>query len=177
MCLQARKPKYQKKEPRKTRKRSSPQRPVIPDLCQPPPQRIPVVSRPVTKRSVRKPGGRASDDQDDFRNPITDQSIIFPLPQELQYLSKVNNSSSSSLSSFYSSSSEDEPILSSPNSVPADSKSLAPIQLSVIKKIVKPPLEPPADSSADSACDSDAGKGRGQGDTGAGVRKVILGQR
>ena len=55
MCLQARKPKYQKKEPRKTRKRSSPQRPVIPDLCQPPPQRIPVVSRPVTKRSVRIP--------------------------------------------------------------------------------------------------------------------------
>ena len=56
MCPQARKPKYQKKEPRKTRKRSSPQRPVLPDLCQPPPQRIPVVSRPVTKRSVRMPG-------------------------------------------------------------------------------------------------------------------------
>ena len=172
MFVQARKPKYQKKEPRKTRKRSSPQRPVIPDLT-PPPQRIPVVSRPVTKRSVRIPGRRASDDQDHFRNPITDQSIIFPLPQELQYLSKVNNSSSS-LSSFYSSSSEDEPILTSPNS---DSKPLAPIQLSVIKKIVKPALEPPPDSSADSACDSDAGKGRGGGDAGAGVRKVILGQR
>ena len=56
VCPQARKPKYQKKEPRKTRKRSSPQRPVLPDLCQPPPQRIPVVSRPVTKRSVRMPG-------------------------------------------------------------------------------------------------------------------------
>ena len=58
MFPQARKPKYQKKEPRKTRKRSSPQRPVIPDLCQPPPQRIPVVSRPVTKRSVRIPERR-----------------------------------------------------------------------------------------------------------------------
>ena len=114
----------------------------------------------------------ASDDQDDFRNPITDQSIIFPLPQELQYLSKVNNSSSS-LSSFYSSSSEDEPVL---NSVPADSKPLAPIQLSVIKKIVKPVPEAPPDSSAESG-DSDAGKGRGQGESGAGVRKVILGQR
>ena len=50
---QARKPKYQKKEPRKTRKRSSPQRPALPELCQPPPQRIPVVSRPVTQRSVK----------------------------------------------------------------------------------------------------------------------------
>ena len=59
MFVQARKPKYQKKEPRKTRKRSSPQRPVIPDLT-PPPQRIPVVSRPVTKRSVRIPGSRWS---------------------------------------------------------------------------------------------------------------------
>ena len=69
-----------------------------------------------------------------FRNPITYQSIIFPLPHELQHLPKVNNSSSS-VSSFCSSSSEDEPI--SPNSVKNDSKALAPIQLSVIKKIVK----------------------------------------
>ena len=115
-----------------------------------------------------------TDHQDDFRNPITDQSIIFPLPQELQYLSKVNNSSSS-VSSFYSSSSEDEPI--SPNSVRPDSKCLAPIQLSVIKKVVKPQAqEAPPDSSPDSG-DSDAGRGRGQGDAAAGVRKVILGQR
>ena len=111
--------------------------------------------------------GHSDDDQDDFRNVINDQSIIFPLPQELQYLSKVNNSASS-VSSFYSSSSEDEPI--SP-------KSLAPIQLSVIKKIVKTPVkEPPADTSGDSG-DSDAGKGRGQGQGDTGKRKVILGQR
>ena len=78
------------------------------------------------------------------------------------------------MSSFYSSSSEDEPI--SPNSVRPDSKSLAPIQLSVIKKVVKPQVQEAPDSSPDSG-DSDAGRGRGQGDAAAGVRKVILGQR
>ena len=110
-----------------------------------------------------------------FRNPITDQSIIFPLPHELQHLPKVNNSSSS-VSSFCSSSSEDEPI--SPNSVKNDSKALAPIQLSVIKKIVKVTGQCAGEDPADSADsgDSDAGRGRGAGDAG-GVRRVILQER
>ena len=87
-----RKPKYMKKEPRKTRKKPSPVRPCVPEVYAPPPPRIPVVSRPVcAARQAR------------LRSPalLPDTgSIIFPLPHEIKQLPKLG--SASSVSSFYS---------------------------------------------------------------------------